>query len=278
MPHLSLRRLILFCAVFCSAPAAATWSIVAVDPTTREVGLAAATCNPGVQFVAAVVPGAGVVAAQAETSFTGRERARAWIADGIPAREILQRLSDPELYSGWFNAKFPDLQYGVATLNDGPQAGHTGGDNLIPWSGGRSAITYSVQGNTLRGEGVVTAAASAFLQQETDVCRLALGERLLRALEAGRDAGGDKRCPESRPAISAILIVASESADPDRPEASTEFLRLITPREISLLRAAYHAVVPYEPGENAAEPVRQLRDSYEAAGGRRCLMETRRES
>ena len=55
--------------------AAATWSIVAVDPYTGEVGLAAATCNPGINFIAAVVPGKGVVAAQAETSLRGRDHA-----------------------------------------------------------------------------------------------------------------------------------------------------------------------------------------------------------
>ena len=37
---------------------------MAVDSETGEVGLAAATCNPGIQFIAGVVPGSGVVAAQ----------------------------------------------------------------------------------------------------------------------------------------------------------------------------------------------------------------------
>jgi uncharacterized Ntn-hydrolase superfamily protein len=78
----------------------ATWSIVAVDPETREVGLAAATCNPGIQFIAAAVPGAGVVVAQAETSFKGRDQADDWMAEGIGAEIILHRLSNPAFYSG----------------------------------------------------------------------------------------------------------------------------------------------------------------------------------
>ncbi|MFT5573698.1 MAG: hypothetical protein ACI9FR_002633 [Cryomorphaceae bacterium] len=51
--------------------AQATWSIVAVDPETGEVGIAVAICNPGAQFIAAVVPGFRMVAAQAETSHVG---------------------------------------------------------------------------------------------------------------------------------------------------------------------------------------------------------------
>lgn len=54
-----------------SSQVAATWSIDAVD--TGEVGMAAATCNSSIQFIAAAVPGEGVVAAQAETSFKDRD-------------------------------------------------------------------------------------------------------------------------------------------------------------------------------------------------------------
>jgi uncharacterized Ntn-hydrolase superfamily protein len=171
---------VLFFALSISFHAHATWSIVAVDPETHEVGLAAASCNPGIQFIAAVAPGAGVVVAQAETSFKGRDQAGDWMAEGVGAEKVLQRLSNPAFYSGWFNAKFPDLQYGVATLTEGSQAGYTGGDNLIPWFGGKSGAAYSVQGNTLRGEDVIADAARAFEKRVKGPCRLTLAERLLR--------------------------------------------------------------------------------------------------
>jgi uncharacterized Ntn-hydrolase superfamily protein len=273
--HLSIAaNFVLFLAFSISYHAHATWSIVAVDPEAREVGLAAATCNPGIQFIAAAVPGAGVVVAQAETSFKGRDQAGDWIAEGIGAEKILQRLSNPAFYSGWFNAKFADLQYGVATLTEGPQAGFTGGDNLIPWFGGKSGATYSVQGNTLRGDDVIADAARAFEKREDGTCHLTLGERLLRALEAGRNAGGDKRCPLEKPALSAILITERYPTDHDDTEALVDSLRLVTPQEISLLRAAYYLIVPYHPDENATGPVKQLREKFEAAGGERCHVRT----
>src|SRR5262245_9538266 len=76
----------------------ATFTIVAVDPPTGEVGFAGATCGIGITFVQAVVPGRGVVAAQADTSFIGREHARKWIARGETAGAVLARLADPNLY------------------------------------------------------------------------------------------------------------------------------------------------------------------------------------
>lgn len=253
-----------------SASAHATWSIVAVDPDSGEAGLAAATCGLGVNFIADAVPGAGVVAAQAATSFKGRDQAREWIEAGVDAKEILARLSNPSFYDGWFDTEFSDLQYGVATLSGVSKAGHTGGDNLIQWSGGVTGTNFSVQGNTLRGEDVVTAAARAYAERDDGACRLTIGERLLRALEAGRDAGGDNRCPVEKPAQSAILLVVTTPKIDDQDSANT--LRIVAPKEIGLLRGIYHSIIPYEPDENAREPVKHLREKYEAMGGRHCRL------
>ena len=39
----------------------ATWSILAVDPETSQVGIAGATCGPMVWGIAGIAPGHGVV-------------------------------------------------------------------------------------------------------------------------------------------------------------------------------------------------------------------------
>lgn len=248
-----------------STPAVATWSIVAVDPATGEVGLAAATCNSQIQFIAEVVPGGGVVAAQAATSFKGRNAAKAWIAEGVAADEILRRLSRPDFYSWFFNKKFPDLQYGVATSGENPAAGFVGGNNLVDWSGGQAGgKAWSIQGNTLRGESVITSVAAAVAPREDGDCHLTLGERLLRGMEAGRSAGGDKRCPENAPVQSAILLIAG----PD--DGDTAALNLVAPRKISFLRAIWHSIFGYTPSPGAKEPIAHLRDKFVAAGGQSC--------
>jgi uncharacterized Ntn-hydrolase superfamily protein len=258
-----------------SLNADATWSIVAVDPETGEVGLAAATCNPGIQFIASVVPGYGVVAAQAETSFRGRDHAKELIAKGVGAEQVLVQLKNPSMYDGWFTAKFPTLQYGVATLTAEPKAGHIGGDKILPWFGGMSSDTYSVQGNTLRGENVVSAAARAFEIREEANCLLTFSERLLRALEAGRDAGGDKRCPRKKPALSAILMVEPPVVQDTRSRDSAESLKIVIPKEISLLRAASYLVMPYNPPEGYVDPVTLLREKFEVSGRAACQLKTK---
>ena len=244
--------------------AGATWSIVAVDPETGEAGLAAATCGLGINFIAESVPGAGVVAAQAATSFKGRDHAKEWMIEGIGAQEILRRLGDDDFYDGWFDADFADLQYGVATLHGVPQAGFVAGDQLPSWFGGIAGKDFSVQGNTLRGEQVVQAAANSFQVLDIDGCRRSLGERLLRALEAGRDAGGDARCAINRPAQSAMLLIVRNTGT----LAST--LRLVTPFEVGLVRGIYHSVIPFEPGKGNPGPIQQLRNQFEATGSVQC--------
>lgn len=253
-----------------SLDAEATWSIVAVDPDTGEVGLAAATCNPGIQFIAAVVPGYGVVAAQAETSLRGRDLAEEMMANGVDAEQVLEQLKTPSMYDGWFTAKFPSLQYGVATLLPEPKAGHIGGDKIYPWSGGVSSDTYSVQGNTLRGEGVVSAAARAFEKRDEADCHLTLSERLLRALEAGRDAGGDNRCPIEKPALSAILMVGPPVVKEAGANGIAAPLKIIVPKEISLLSGAYYLVMPYEAPAEYVDPVILLRQKFDASGRSAC--------
>lgn len=248
--------------VLLTAPARATWSIVAVDEASREVGIAAASCSVGVALIAGVVPGKGVVAAQAATSFTGRDLATRMIAEGADAARVLSALEDPALYRGWFTIGFSRLQYGVATLAGEVRAGHVEGDATPDETGGVVGPTYSVQGNTLR-PGVVEETARAYREADGPGVALPLAERLLRALEAGRDAGGDRRCPPEAPALAAILYVA-------RPgdSAETPTLELATPRRFSLARVLWHLLIPYRPDPARPEPVAELRRRYEGRGAR----------
>lgn len=247
------------------APSAhATWSIVAVDPQTGEVGLASASCSIGVPRIAALVPGKGAIVSQAATSITGREKARELVAQGVDAQSVLVVLQDDALYANWLTIDFPRLQYGVATLavgDDSPVAtGFVTGDNTPDWSGGVAGDTYSAQGNTLRSSAVIGDAAQAFGQATHNrSCPVPLAERLLLALEAGRDAGGDMRCPVEAPALAAVLMVAMPGDDPEAPSIDE-----VAPRRFSVVREAIHLVVPYYPDPDKPEPVAELRARYDA--------------
>lgn len=246
-----------------SAPAHATWSVVAVDAETGEVGIAGASCSTGVRLIAGVVPGAGVVASQAATSFVGRDRATAMMADGEPAAAILDALRDEELYASPFRVGLDHLQYGVATLRPSPTAGTLTGPSVpAEWGGehgqaGQGRESFAVQGNTLR-PGVVDAMAARWRRDAAASCRRPLVERLLRALESGRDAGGDNRCPIAASSLAAFLIVAQPNDDPDVPS-----LRLDAPLRFSWPSMLWHLVAGYTPAAQVPEPVAHLRQLYD---------------
>ena len=192
------------------APARATWSIVAVDPQTHEVGAAGASCVDGVIRIAGLAPGKGVVASQAASSLAGRDRAVARLEEGVDPAAILA-----EITAAAFDTNARRRQYGIAAFS-GPPAGFTGSGNS-PWAGHAQGANVSVQGNILVGEQVVAEALAAF-QAEGD-CSVRLSDRLMAALQAGGQQGGDSRCDPAKAAISAFLLVA-------RPDDSEPSLHL----------------------------------------------------
>jgi uncharacterized Ntn-hydrolase superfamily protein len=177
-----------------SAHKVATFSIVARDPATGELGVAVAS-----KFfaVGSVVPwgraGVGAVATQAFANTTFGWRGLDLLAMGATpeeARDILLRTdTDPE-----------QRQFGIVS-NDGSSVTYTGSECLA-WAGGRSGADYAIQGNILAGEEVVAAMESVFVETGGP-----LAERLYAALLAGEREGGDSRGKES-----AALLVVKEKA------------------------------------------------------------------
>ncbi|MCE7999706.1 MAG: DUF1028 domain-containing protein [Rhodobiaceae bacterium] len=245
-------------AMVVSSPAWATWSIVAVDPDTGEVGIAAASCSTGVRLIAGLVPGKGAVAAQAATSFLGRDVAMDMIAGGDRADIIVQKLADEDLYASPIRIGLQWLQYGLVTLKPSPKAGTVTGYSVPDDWGAVHGDDYSVQGNTLR-PGVVDAIATAWQLDTVGSCRKPLAERLLRSLEAGRDAGGDNRCPIEASSYAAFLFVAKPEDDADAPSIMLE-----APRHFSGLEMTWQIPLGFTPDPGLPEPVAHLRQLYDA--------------
>lgn len=190
-------------------PAGATWSIVAVDPKTGEVGSAGASCTPFVAGIAQLVPGHGAIVAQAASNMEAKAVGARMIGQGAGARAVIRAITDPK-----FDADVGSQQYGVATLvGQRPNIATFSGSGIPAVRGGRSGTTFSVQGNTLASEAAILRTANAFAAAER--AGLPLKERLMRALEAGSAAGGDRRCGAKR-AQSAYLGVARPGDSPDR--------------------------------------------------------------
>ncbi len=171
-----------------------TFSIVARDPETGELGIAVAS-----RFfaVGSVVPwakaGVGAVATQSFANTTFGWRGLELLEKGVTPEEaikIMLRNDD--------NAK--GRQVGIVSF-DGKSATYTGGD-CISWAGGRSGTNYAIQGNILASESVVTSMETTFLETKGT-----LAERLYAALFAGDEQGGDSRGKQS-----AAMIVVKEGA------------------------------------------------------------------
>ena len=178
----------------------ATYSIVARDPSTGELGVAVQSHWFSVGSVVSwAEPGVGVVATQSfvEVSYgpLGLEAMRR----GTAPNEALARLvaDDPH----------PEVRQ-VALIDAGGRvAAHTG-EGCIPGAGHRIGEGYSVQANLMLTDDVPEAMARAFEGSSGP-----LAERLLIALEAAQRAGGDIRGKQS----AVLLVVAGE-----RPEDSWE--------------------------------------------------------
>ena len=172
----------------------ATFSIVARDPQTGELGVAVAS-----RFfsVGSVVPyaraGVGAVATQANANVTYGPRGLELLERGANADEALKVLLRNDSDSS-------ARQLGIVAA-DGSSATYTG-PKCNSWAGGRSGPNYAVQGNILAGEPVVLALEKTFLETKGT-----LAQRMYAALLAGDAAGGDSRGRQS-----AAMIVVKEGA------------------------------------------------------------------
>ena len=220
------------------APALATWSIVAVDPQTREVGSAGASCTPFVVGIAALVPGRGAVVAQAMSNMAAKEKAVELLQAGEAATAIVNLISNRD-----FDPSAEHQQYGVASLHSvrgkSMAAAFTGSETAHA-RGHLLGDGLAVQGNILASDHVLTATFEAFTQAAR--AGKPLAEALLLALEAGSTAGGDTRCG-LKTAQSAYLGVARPEDPMGRPSlrlvSTTDEDELINP--VALLRARFEA-------------------------------------
>lgn len=171
----------------------ATFSIVALDPETGELGIAVASKVP---FVGHSVPwaraGSGAVATQAWVNHFWGAEGIDLLSQGKTADEVVELLVSSDSES-------EIRQIGVVDIN-GNSFSFTGSEAL-DWAGGVTGPGYAIQGNILTGEDVILEMEKAFLGTDGP-----LATRLIEALKAGEAAGGDSRGKQS----AALLVVHEE--------------------------------------------------------------------
>ena len=172
-----------------------TFSIVARSADGGELGVAVASKFLAVgAAVPAAASGAGALATQAWANLRYRPKGLALLAAGGDAASVVAELTAADEGRA-------DRQLGVVDAAGG-SATYTG-SGCFPWAGGRHGQGYACQGNILTGPEVVAAMEAAWLASDTTA---PLAERLLAALAAGDEAGGDSRGRQS----AALLVVSPE--------------------------------------------------------------------
>jgi len=172
-----------------------TFSVLARDPGTGELGIAVASC---ILAVGGVVPGArpgvGVVAVQARSRRGLGTSLLAGLAQGNAPADLVRRAAHA--------AEDADRQ--IAVLDAAGRIAADTGQGSFPVSGHLLGDQFSVQGNMLASAQVLPAMAQAFAESHGG-----LPDRLLAALTAGQDAGGDLRGRQS----AALLVVSGKEPD-----------------------------------------------------------------
>ena len=179
-------------------PTIATYSIVAFDPATGDLGVAVQSKFFG---VGSVVPwakaGVGAIATQAEANVTYGPDGLRLLAAGKGGRQVVEILTETD-------PRKEVRQFGLVDAQ-GNTAAYTG-TKCNDYAGHLERKNFSVQGNILAGEAVIKAMETAYLaaQKKPDT---ELGDWLVAALEAAEKAGGDKRGRQS----AALLVVRENS-------------------------------------------------------------------
>jgi uncharacterized Ntn-hydrolase superfamily protein len=167
-----------------------TYSIVALDPATGDLGVATQS-----KFLAvgAVVPwaraGVGAIATQSFANVAYGPDGLHGLRAGHSASEVLERLIAGDPLREQRQAGIVDAHGGSAT--------HTGRE-CFAWAGGRTGPGFAAQGNILAGAAVVDGIAETFTAGGKP-----FPELLVACLAAAEAGGGDRRGRES----SALLIV-----------------------------------------------------------------------
>jgi uncharacterized Ntn-hydrolase superfamily protein len=199
-----------------------TFSIVARDPKTGEMGVAV---QSHWFSVGADVPWAearvGVVATQSFVDPSYGPKGLELMRLGKSAPEALKELIAADSGEAVRQVAMVDAKGGVAI--------HTG-KRCVEFAGHRTGDGYSVQANLMLNDRVPSAMAKAF-----EVARGNLADRMMAALEAAQEVGGDIRGKQS----AAMIVVKAESSGKpwadravdlrveDHPEPLRELRRLL---------------------------------------------------
>ena len=224
--------------IFMSSYLMATFSIVAVDTTTGEVGSAGGSCIAGSIIISDIHPGVGAIHTQAYYLPSNQNYASSLMDEGYSPSEIMELLEENDVQNN------PSIrQYGAVDLFSGNNYGliyeyecdeiegaiwhgTSGSDQLAEcsdptiarsasftgsncsnWKGHINGINYAIQGNILLSENILLGIERGF-----NLTNGSLDQKLMAALQEAKFPGADTRClDEGISTLSAFIRVAKPS-------------------------------------------------------------------
>jgi uncharacterized Ntn-hydrolase superfamily protein len=191
-----------------------TFSIVAVDTITGEIGSAGASCVTssfsyphGAAILSDVIPGIGAIHTQAAWLNANQVNAHAHMMAGESPQQIIDWLITHDA-----QGNPTTRQYGIVDFrNNIPRAAAYTGVNCMNYKNDSANLFYSIQGNILLGQSILDSMQNRFLNTQGT-----LADRLMAALQGAKVIGADTRCaPNHSSSLSAFLRVAQPDNSPD---------------------------------------------------------------
>ena len=182
-----------------------TFSIVAVDTMTNEVGSAGASCIGNSVIISDIHPNLGAIHTQSYYVQSNQNYASELMNLGLSPYEIIQMLEENDIQNN------PEIrQYGVVDLIDGGRSAAFTGENCVNYKGHIIGPNYSIQGNILIGEYILLQMEQNFINTQGT-----LADKLMAAMQGANLPGADTRCLE------------------DSISSLSSFIRLAKPEDLS---------------------------------------------
>jgi uncharacterized Ntn-hydrolase superfamily protein len=205
-----------------------TYTIMGRCPRTGELGIAIATYSVAVGGLCPEIrSNVGAITSQAFVNPEFRELAMNLLAAGHTAGDTLSILEKGDPSIVYRQVGILDREGRVAVLT---------GSATRSWAGHLAGDGFVALGNVLQSEAVVAAMAETFIRTLNEP----LAERLVCALEAGRDAGGQMGAKNWLPERSASLLVHGH-----RSAAEIDLRADMHPRAVEELRRIHDSFKPY---------------------------------
>ena len=196
-----------------------TFSIVAVDTVTGEIGSAGASCvgpfgGVGAFILSDVIEGIGAIHTQASYNATNQQNARNRMLEGLSPQEIIDWLVANDAQNN------PTVrQYGIVDLiRNGESAAYTG-VNCLDYKNHVTGAGYSVQGNILLGQVIIDTMQTIFLNSAGP-----LADKLMASLQAAKIIGADTRCAVRNTSSQSGFVKVVRIGDGTNP-----YLQLVVP-------------------------------------------------